>query len=69
MSEIKDGGTAFQHWDEKTLKFCGGLSKREWFAGVALVGIANTSEHFPETAATWAYKYADAMIKAGEGKK
>lgn len=47
-----------------------GLSKREWFAGMALQGIlagrnehTNTSDVFIATAA---FAYADEMLKAGE---
>lgn len=85
MSEQNDGGPAFpgtyggQHglpvWTE-------GLTKREWFAGMALQGILSnpttaTSKVFKtidgfmnsEMIADCAYEQADAMIKAGEVPK
>lgn len=74
MSEIKDGGPAFpgsykgQHgyhvWSD-------GMSKREWFAGMALQGLlANPSTilkqaDIPELS----FEYADSMIRAGKGEK
>jgi len=75
MSEIKDGGPAFP------LTFATGyigMSKRELFAGMALMGLCVKAEGYPtkdgrrinaETFAERSYEYADAMILAGEGGK
>lgn len=49
-----------------------GMSLRDYFAGMALMGsIAFPipgQEKIPENAAKWAYVYADAMLKAREAK-
>ena len=43
-----------------------GLSKREYFAGQALIGILSERHRVsPEDAAKYAYTVADAMIKEG----
>ena len=73
MSEIKltyTGGPAFPV-SEGTVQFRG-LSKREWFAGMALQGILSRDSiqfHKSTTIAVWAYDYADAMVRAGEVQK
>lgn len=81
MSEINDGGPAFPHWDGPTGKVISGLSKREWFAGMALQGYLSNPTSFgppvPESdkynprlvadvSANFAYMLADAMIRAGK---
>jgi hypothetical protein len=45
--------------------YCMGLSKREYFAAIALQGIiAGCDSHFqPELFAEYAVRYADALIK------
>jgi hypothetical protein len=68
------GGTAFPVFGvdmrpghEGTYLHSIGLSKREWFAGMALVGMIAHPEGggTPQTLADYAYRYADAMLKAG----
>jgi len=76
MSEIKltyTGGPAFPV-SEGTVQFLG-LSKREWFAGMALQVITKniSLEDFvslqPQELADGAFKIADSMIRAGKGEK
>lgn len=44
-----------------------GMFIRDWLAGLALQGmLANGDGGAPDTAARWAYTYADAMLKARE---
>lgn len=70
MSEINDGGPAFPYWDGPNGKCHSGITKREWFAGMALQGLARVGgDVFTDEIAKWSYAYADAMIKAGEGEK
>ena len=75
MSEIKltyTGGPAFPV-SEGTVQFLG-LSKREYFAGMALQVITNniTLRDFerlqPQELAEASFKIADAMIRAGKGE-
>ena len=69
----KDGGSAFpiagmdQRGDESFMGvFQNGLTKREWFAGMALSGnIRKDNISFSDLAAD-AFKVADAMISEGE---
>ena len=59
---IDDGGDAFPHPDDSF-----GMSLRDYFAGQALAGLCANSEltsHFDSPKACWAYKLADAMLKA-----
>lgn len=76
MSEIDSGGPAFPSEQGETSKgwnqtYESGMSKREWFAGMALQGLlANPSTilkqaDIPELS----LEYADAMILAGKGKE
>jgi hypothetical protein len=81
MSEIKltyTGGPAFPV-PTSAVPFLG-LSKREWFAGMALQGLigsdADVDPEFVGSLGKWgdvvakrAYHYADAMIRAGKGEK
>jgi len=62
MTDKNNGGAAFPR-----PKYEPGMSLRDYFAGQALAGIASISadgfslsEH---DAASWAYQYADAMLK------
>lgn len=75
MSEIEDGGPAFPSEQGETSKgwnqtYEAGLTKREWFAGMALQGLlANPSTilkqaDIPELS----FEYADSMIRAGKGE-
>ena len=49
-----------------------GMELRDWFAGKALMSMLSAAqditESTPSTAAKYAYKFADAMIKARESK-
>lgn len=76
---IKDGGPAFPHLrryvDNNTYESLtdGGMSLRDYFAGQALNGYvayhpASIMGPFVEETAVLAYQYANAMIKAREGK-
>lgn len=75
MSEIDSGGMAFPVTPTDRSGQIGpteyGLTKREWYAGMALQGLlANPSTilkqaYIPELS----YEYADAMIRAGEVQK
>ena len=72
MSEIESGGPAFPTDGESQvathLWHFSGLTKREWFAGMALQGLlANPSTilkqaDIPELS----FEYADAMIRQGK---
>lgn len=63
---VKEGGGAFPHYVEGLVN---GLTKREWFAGMALQVIArNISIHdfdllLPKELAEGAFNIADAMIE------
>lgn len=68
---MKDGGSAFPStkmesiWGESTGREIsgGGLTKREWFAGMALVGlIINPNTVEPPKLSERAFEIADAMI-------
>ena len=74
MSEIDDGGTAFpvEGGPNSQLISQYGLSKREWYAGMALHGILQVHGSVvggPERTAKMSYEVADAMIRAGKGEK
>jgi hypothetical protein len=48
----------------------GGLTKREWFAGLAMQGLLASGEIDVGTVTSWAVGYADALIAElakGEG--
>lgn len=78
MNQIKDGGPAFPT-DCFNLSGFGGLSKREWFAGMVLSGlnanpdlsayakgIGGTPDEVRKSYVASAYKQADLMLKEGE---
>ena len=80
MSDIDDGGPAFPHWDGPGGKCISGVTKREYFAAMALQGMldndADVDPEFIGVLGKWgdvvakrAYHYADAMIRAGKGEK
>lgn len=81
MSEIDSGGPAFPVVCENGLgHVTDGMSKREYFAAMALQGMmdkdVNTDPQYIGNSGKWAdvvawraYKYADSMIRAGEGGK
>jgi len=66
----KTGGPAFPvvYDDEKAdvRHVYGGMTLRDYFAAKALQGILSDAEQFWDGAATLAYQYADAMLKARE---
>lgn len=66
-----DGGSAFPLFDGSAAY--GGMSLRDWYAGMALNGIKFTTyidgmqvQTTPESVAKLCFNIADAMIKAGE---
>lgn len=72
MAEIDDGGTAFPrlaneitNWSGEDIT--GGMRLRDWFAGQALIGMAQSAGFqgapWPKLAED-AYEAADAMLKA-----
>lgn len=78
MNKIDDGGPAFpgfkksREWDEDRADYvaqnipAGGMSLRDWFAGMALQSIINNPnwrDWTPRAIASEAYIYADAMIQ------
>jgi len=71
----KDGGPAFPrpHSFANTFEIPSqeGMSLLDWFAGMALIGIlANSSQIVEEKlASSWAYEYADAMLKEREKRE
>ena len=79
MSEIDSGGMAFPVTPTDRSGQIGpteyGLTKREWYAGMALQGIlqllGSVAVDFggPERTAKMSYDVADAMLRAGKGEK
>ena len=90
MSEIDDGGPAFPHdgRDNGPGNIKGwphdGMTLRDWYAGKALVMVADVNPDLPgdpadpvnwptpevlfERRARWAFLQADAMVAASKGK-
>ena len=63
MTTTKDGGPAFP------TQYGKGMTIRDWFAGQALAGIIADGEVFGgKEVARASFEYADAMLKAREGK-
>ncbi|MBL8023901.1 MAG: hypothetical protein JNK54_06430 [Elusimicrobia bacterium] len=75
MREIDSGGPAFPMSHEQKQTGVWGLTKREWFAGMALQGhLANASTTTNtscdrEGLVNDCFLMADAMLRAGEVKK
>lgn len=74
--KINDGGPVFPSGDFQNMEPLNGLTKREWFAGMALQGMLADSNDVPKSElkkhgveevhdyiAQAAFEYADAMIK------
>lgn len=64
MDKREDGGPAFPTQD-----YSKGMKLRDWFAGLALAGMAQRWRDFPEyesaeSLTECAYKLADAMLQA-----
>ena len=76
MIDVKDGGPAFPYsrsWENDRKGYteydsADGMSLRDYFAGQALAGWAAhpSCAGIPEDAGIWAYRCADAMLKARE---
>ena len=71
MSEIDDGGPAFPSHGSIGEVVEKGLTKREYFAGMALQGLlSNPSINFERSSlSACAFSFADKLLRAGEGEK
>ena len=75
MSEIDSGGPAFPMSHEQMQTGVWGLTKREWYAGMALqvmtknISLYDFESLRPQELAEGAFNIADAMIRAGKGEK
>lgn len=69
MSEIDSGGFVFPVTEDAAM--FPGLTKREYFAAMALQGliVKLDFETNLDTYVEDSYKFADAMIRAGKGEK
>lgn len=71
MTTIKDGGPAFPM---PASEYAGhgpawGMTLRDYFAAKVMVDLMGKMDNpSPKGVATWAYRYADAMLAAREGK-
>jgi hypothetical protein len=69
MMKNKDGGPAFPYVQQDPRGFTrgdtqGGMSLRDWFAGMAMQGmLASDRDMTEEEHARWAYKRADWMLR------
>lgn len=62
-----DGGPTFPAQEDERMFGSYGMSLRDWFAGQVLAGIVANPEGGTggvEIVSLWAYRYADAMLKA-----
>jgi len=57
-----DGGPAFPAPADDSWFY--GATLRDWFAGMALMNPYTAHESDPDSVASWAYRLADAMLKA-----
>lgn len=71
MSEIESGGPAFPVYTQILGQTSLGLSKREWYAGMALQGmLSNPSINFERSSlSACAFSFADKLLRAGKGEK
>jgi hypothetical protein len=70
-TNTNDGGPAFP--TQNGTRNDPGMSLRDWFAGMALQGMLAScrpgySYHIAEDATSEAFRYADAMLSARDGK-
>jgi hypothetical protein len=74
MSEIKDGGPAFPTGTKYVSRPSDGLSMRDYFAAKAMQAMLRVDSDngrfrdIGERTAEMAYRVADAMLRAREGK-
>jgi hypothetical protein len=68
MSEIKDGGQAFPRAGYEHASSVDGMSLRDYFAAKAMQARVFDYRQNEDEVAEWAYRRADAMLKAREGK-
>lgn len=74
MREIDSGGPAFPMSHEEKQTGVWGLTKREWFAGMALqvmtknISLDDFERLRPQELAEGAFNIADAIIRAGKGE-
>jgi len=67
MRKRTDGGPGFPTTMDNWADGFGGMSLRDWFAGMAAVGFINSDIDLgAEKAACWAYELADAMLAERE---
>jgi hypothetical protein len=64
----EDTTTIDPTWMEKTGGFAKDMTLRDYLAGLAMQGIVLATGFTIEQRAGWAYRQADAMLKAREGK-
>ena len=75
MREIDSGGPAFPMSHEEKQTGVWGLTKREWFAGMALqvmtknISLDDFERLRPQELAEGAFNIADAIIRAGKGEQ